>query len=324
MAGTITTTQVNQQRFTPWTFNAGSGTTLAGPTDLYQPGNELAYQPVNYRQMLAATRSAPATTGFDGPSVSERRIAEIVADDNPVQRNRDITESYYQLSQDMREFLGPDAGANWATWASHASARAGQTIRREDIPLPVKLALMAAPGLGLSQGATERYIAGHVAEGNKKVFEEIAPVFSRFLDTFKDDTSFNQERLDSFLQTIPEDKPKLREAFELYYRAKFQARTPEQKQQMTLRANVLIGEHEQARLDSHIDAAMPYGTRTIITEYMMSLPLPRGEVDLSEDLPGRRGTGASDWSEYDQRMRMIEAMFTEYHTDPTLFQRPRN
>lgn len=324
MAGTITTNQINPQYYSPWTFNAGGGTTLTNPADVYRPTEQLAYQPVSYGQMLAATRSTPAARGFDGPSVSEARIQEIVNDGNPVRRNRDITESYYQLSQDMREFLGPDAGANWATWASHASARAGQTIRREDIPLPVKIALMAVPGVGLSRDAAERYISGQVAEGNKKVFEEIAPVFSRFMETFKDDTSFNQERLDSFLETIPEDKPKLRQAFELYYRAKFQARTPEEKQDMTLRANVLIGAHEQERLDSHIDAAMPYGTRTVITEYMMTLPLPGREIDLSEDLPGHRGTGASDWSDYDQRMRMIEAMFTEYHTDPSLFQRPRD
>jgi len=64
-----------------------------------------------------------ATTS--APSVAE--VARIVALDNRVIRNLEITECYSRLSQAMQTRTG--AAANWCTFATWASRQAGSTIR---------------------------------------------------------------------------------------------------------------------------------------------------------------------------------------------------
>src|SRR5690349_430131 len=68
-----------------------------------------------------------AVTTMTTTTMPRPGIAQIGGMRDPVERNRLITDTYHDLSQQMGQLLGPDAGANWATWASHASSRAGQT-----------------------------------------------------------------------------------------------------------------------------------------------------------------------------------------------------
>ena len=63
------------------------------------------------------------------PSVDE--VRRIIAIENPVIRNLEITECYSRLSGAFAARGGK--GANWCTYATWASKQAGRTIRGEDL-----------------------------------------------------------------------------------------------------------------------------------------------------------------------------------------------
>src|SRR5512147_2488931 len=63
------------------------------------------------------------------PTVEE--IDRIAQHGDPIIRNLEITQCYYEISQCVAELLGPSA--NWCTFATWASKQAGQTIRQEDL-----------------------------------------------------------------------------------------------------------------------------------------------------------------------------------------------
>ena len=56
------------------------------------------------------------------------RIADL---NDPIVRNLQITQCYYEISQSVARFAG--TSANWCTFATWASKQAGQTIRAEDL-----------------------------------------------------------------------------------------------------------------------------------------------------------------------------------------------
>ena len=90
--------------------------------------------------------------------------------------------------------------------------------------------------------------------------------------------------------------------------------------------------------------------RHVVTEYMMTLELPRGKVlrlghELQTGFPAllqtitnpelkellsqvdptpdsANGTGSADWSDLPQRMHFIAGLFRAYHLDPTLIDQP--
>ncbi|NTV38165.1 MAG: hypothetical protein HGA82_03155 [Anaerolineales bacterium] len=63
------------------------------------------------------------------PSLDE--IERISALTDPVVRNLQITQAYYELSQAVQARTG--GSANWCTFATWASKQAGQSIRKEDL-----------------------------------------------------------------------------------------------------------------------------------------------------------------------------------------------
>src|SRR4029077_2990904 len=63
----------------------------------------------------------------------ERAIREAVDDPDPVLANLKITRCHYLLSRALGDVLGPDAGANFHSWAVWGSRKAGVTIRQEDL-----------------------------------------------------------------------------------------------------------------------------------------------------------------------------------------------
>jgi hypothetical protein len=257
------------------------------------------------------------------PLLGNPDIERIKKTQDPVQRNREITASYAKLSREMRDVIGKDGGANWATFGAWASDEAGKTIRGEQISNETQAVInIINPLAGLLTSEGEGNAQKQVAEGNRVVYREIAPAFAEFVDRFKS-VETRSESSDKSLNAMLEgykDKPKLKGAFKLYYQAKFE-KDPNKKKELVHRANVLIGEHEQKRLQPYIKSAIPFGTRTAATSNM-KLKLGKHKVELSEDLPGRPGTGASDWTDYDQRMRYIEALFQRHQSEPSLFDEP--
>ncbi|RPI74111.1 MAG: hypothetical protein EHM47_04525, partial [Ignavibacteriales bacterium] len=144
------------------------------------------------------------------PSVEDVKNTSFISD--PVIRNLNITQCYYELSSAMKE-LG--IKPNWCTFATWASKQAGQSIRKEDLTRAFENNFRESPeilfvlekagenfgtikGLPEIKPITESLLklinpdnvfnktADAVAIGNRKVFEEIGREFARFLTFFND------------------------------------------------------------------------------------------------------------------------------------------
>ncbi len=300
-----------------------------------------------------------------------RQIDGVVKTQDDTLRNLKITQDYSNLSNEMRNMLGTDSGANWCTFATWASRQAGETIRQEDLGTTAKLAKkgvdalgglsLLIPGGAAAKAGSEMYDASsaQVAAGNRKVYQEIAPQFARFIETFKGDKSPDPEKLKKFQEGFAKDGSQdgLKAAFNAYHQAMFE-KDPKKKKELMFLANGQIGAHEQTRLQPEIQGALPYGSRELATSYMMRLGLPDGKggvnhVSLGEDVPsfnGRRapnelqnlqnpdaqkmvnqfdrtpnslqGSGAADWTNMGDRMNYILDLFRSRHDDPALFQAP--
>jgi len=214
------------------------------------------------------------------------KIDSIAALTNPLLRNVLITQCYCELSASFVQRSG--AGANWCTFATWASKQAGQTIRHQDLQRTIEnllknepeieAALLLVTTLAKQSGAQQTFQQLHnsvigsmiaqaannaadaVSRGNKKVFEEIAPAFCRFIASCMDDTLYDQSHIDLFTQQLtagppPQGQEYLAKGFANYYRALFE-QDPTKKMQLNLLANLFIGFHEQNRLQPEIAAAL--------------------------------------------------------------------
>jgi len=74
------------------------------------------------------------------------RIDEAVYGRDPVVCNLRITLVHQQLSLALRQLIGQSSGANFHTWAVWGSKTAGRTIRRADLPVPIRMVTPAAGG----------------------------------------------------------------------------------------------------------------------------------------------------------------------------------
>ena len=214
------------------------------------------------------------------PEVEE--IDRIAAITNPVIRNLWITDSYCKLSTVISKRTGPIA--NWCTFATWASKQAGQTIRGEDFKRTVETALCDDPviersiaiiaGLAkqLGNAHTQQHIQNSVvgilihstikqtseavARGNKKVFEEIAREFSRFINACMGDDAYNIATINNFCTQLKDGDPPggqayLKSAFRRYYESLFESDL-KKRTELCFLANLEIGFHEQNRLQPEI------------------------------------------------------------------------
>ncbi len=220
------------------------------------------------------------------PTVADVERISALAD--PVLRNLQITQCYHELAATMAGLTGP--GANWCAVATWASKQAGQSIRQEDLQRALQRRLrssadaaeaaqaMAAKGQeiageegrsvagavdalwdGLNPAAVFERTAEAVARGNRKVFEEIAWHFARFVDLFADGQP-NDGQLAVLIEGLrpgepPDGQRLLRQAFTHYHQTLAGA-DGRSKAQLLLLANLEIGFHEQTRLQPEIVEAM--------------------------------------------------------------------
>ena len=214
-------------------------------------------------------------------------VARITAQADDVLRNLRITQCYHELSHAVRRLTGP--GANWCTFATWASKQAGQTIRKEDVGGAVRtwlggsadvhslLAGIAAAlrrtGIvrdaaslagsvmrALDAGAAFDRAATAVAIGNRMVFEEIGHHFARFLEMMRDGAAVDPGRFAAFEEGLGPGEPPggqglLRDAFGAYRDGLGEAAAKARAERL-LHANLLIGLHEQTRLQPQIAAAL--------------------------------------------------------------------
>jgi hypothetical protein len=219
------------------------------------------------------------------PTVAD--VARIAEMRDRVLRNLEITECYAQLSNAMRARTGGDA--NWCTFATWASRQAGVTIRGEDLLDGFRRRVgaassMFAPVQGINRWllrkglfAPESKLGRIVAEihtpfdafehsseqvaiGNRKVFEEIAREFARFLATVPTDAEIDAEAFRAFAAGLkagppPEGQDLLRDAFSYYQQLRHET-DASTRAALLLLANLKIGLHEQTRLQPQIIAAV--------------------------------------------------------------------
>jgi hypothetical protein len=256
------------------------------------------------------------------PTVSD--VNRIAAMADPVARNHEITRCYYELSRELVPVVG--SGANWCTFATWASRQAGQTIRGDDLRqafqdrLRVSTELMSLLGIfarSVSGSRVGRDVDGFirkvtaaldvdgafrrssdaVARGNRKVFEEIAREFARFLAMFGEDTAVDESKVAGFCSALRDGAPPsgqrcLRDAFATYARSRFEPDAA-LRAQMLYHANLLVGLHEQTRLQPEIAEAISstLGDPAELRRHIRQIIVPSGwagVVGFFSGLFGRR------------------------------------
>ena len=225
---------------------------------------------------------------------------------DPILRNLQITQCYYEISRSVAELTG--YSANWCTFATWASKQAGQTIRQEDLlraleerfyvsdEISAALEIIAstlrrigakshlevprkAMLRAINPGAAFARASDAVARGNKKVFGEIGREFARFLAFFGEQTRFEPEKTAWFCAGLragepPEGQRLLSQAFTSYCEARFQ--NGQDKAELILLANLSAGFHEQIRLQPEIAEALDavLDNATELKRNIMSILLP--------------------------------------------------
>jgi hypothetical protein len=353
-------------------------------------------------------------------------VDRIAAIDDPIVRNLRITDCYARLSTAVAERTG--SCSNWCTFATWASRQAGATIRGEDLldTLRRRLRLPSDrqhPIRSMWRGLLRRGVfqpssrlgrivraihtpfdafeatSDAVARGNLKVFAEIGLAFAGWLNICPADATIHSAAFTRFLNTLrpgepPDGQIHLQQAFTAYQRQRIES-DPKRRAELVALGNLLIGLHEQSRLQPEILASLntplttardlrerlvrlfPGGaiwrafvqlilapaltpvaspirryaerlSREVITECLMVLSLPDGTAlrlgrafsfpadDLlrSPDHPElvalrqrfaptpSGDASVEDWSEFNQRMQFIAALFCALHRRADLFSPP--
>lgn len=234
---------------------------------------------------------APAVMADSGavlsvdPTLAERladllRIAQL---EEPIVRNLLITQRYHDLSRGLATVLGPTS-ANWSTFATWASKTAGQSIREEEVPpelveflkreaqLDARLARFYATLGPLARFAPRldpfdvaraiiQEVARQIAEGNLRVYAELAPLFAEFVARFADPAQRTDPALTAFLAKLKPGSAEsggqdaLKQAFQNYFQASL-VEDERVRVELILLGNVQIGLHEQTRLQPNIAGAL--------------------------------------------------------------------
>ncbi|HZS91419.1 MAG TPA: hypothetical protein VFE42_28495 [Chloroflexota bacterium] len=248
------------------------------------------------------------------------QIGMAIATPDPVLANLRITVAHYHLSLALREVLGPDTGANFHTWATWGSKKAGATIRQEDVPHIRALALLAGGGLGLLGTAEVRHRLGDtrllasttgtllggwgadalarqlldhagrmILGGNITVIDDIGRQTARFVSNFHGHPEPDAGRLEEFRgglrpgPTAAGGQDLLKHAFTHYYQARH-ARDLDDKHQQMLLANLYTILHEHIRLQPYIAGAMPLLARRLITRRLLNFYAGLRKMSVGRDV----------------------------------------
>ncbi len=269
-------------------------------------------------------------------------IDAIRAMDNLLLRNLKITQSYYKLAREMQGVSG-QKDVSWLAFGAYASKTAGYSIRHELLPDDLEKTFwsfylyrrmmrfvrrfLVSPGERRKElDIIGRILAGislRISEGNLLVFAELAPAFNDFAAAFGTAEKHDQEELVQYLARFKpgpveeSGQDYLVEAFKIYYEARLAAGA-RHKAELVFLANILIGLHEQTRLQPKIAEALympvdevlgeqvqmitPLGNRIsgwlhkallaisrrvfarIATQLFMTIYLPTGELRLGGDV----------------------------------------
>ena len=230
--------------------------------------------------------------GFDGDvferwtPLTEPEANAIALLPDPVYRNLRITQGYHDLKLGLTRSLGRK-NVTWCAYATWASKTAGSFIRGEEVPALIRDYLARADHVMPSlEGANAALAAVHpeakvdhsfvtatiesvmrdvtkdIADGNLRVFQELAPIYAKWVTTFAGPSTKDPKAIDAFVTStfkpgsIEQDgQDLLIEAFRTYYDAMFE-RDEAAKAQQIFHANALVGYHEQLRLQGPIVSSL--------------------------------------------------------------------
>ncbi|MCA9791982.1 MAG: hypothetical protein KC910_09320 [Candidatus Eremiobacteraeota bacterium] len=252
----------------------GATGTVGAPVDRVEGSIDTAVESQSAGQRLRDDISKETP-----PKLSVDEIARLHEQD-PAAGNEAITNKYYHQAQELNSLLGgtkDDFNATWPAYGSVASNSAGAVIRSDGIP-------------GYDG------ISDQVAEGNRKVFKDIAPAYDSYIEAAKKpDFDFakwmdaNHDKLFVNSET-GQEKTNLIKSFDYLDRARSE-QDEDRKQEYLLASNVLAGRHEQEYLQPQIERATAPLTGTVGERAL-------GEVYVDKDppvfMPNGKGSGALD------------------------------
>jgi len=188
-------------------------------------------------------------------------LAKIADMTDAAVRNLLITQRYHDLSRGLVETIG-EGNVNWSTFATWASKTAGLSIRDQEVPSFV--ASLSQDDLPLIEPLRDTLgrVSQRIAEGNKKVYAELAPLFAQFITMFRDGRGAGRNEIDAFVAKLdpnPSSQPNGQAPLIPAFRAYYAARGTDDavgRARLMLYGNCLIGLHEQTRLQPQIKDAM--------------------------------------------------------------------
>lgn len=227
--------------------------------------------------------------------ITTARVEEIVAlEDQPVLRNRLVTDGYHQLALAMTRLFGR-VDLTWPTFAVWASKQAGVFIRKDEVPEAVRRILSAPdqaprrlrsiatrlpprdPALLDTADAIIDGIARYIAGGNTIVFEELGAATAGFIARFEDPAGRSEATLEAFVSGFAPGPSQpdtlhvfangsivrsnsggqslIRDAMRHLFEALHET-DAKARAELILTANVELGLHEQIRLQPYILGAL--------------------------------------------------------------------
>jgi hypothetical protein len=217
------------------------------------------------------------------PPITVAEANAIAAMTDPAYRNLKITQGYHDLKIALTRLFGEE-NVTWCAYATWASKTAGSFIRGEEVPELIRdylagadhlLAALAGANtaiaavhpeakidhsfLGRTIEAVMRDVTANVGLGNLLVFQELAPLYAKWLQTFPGAVpAYDAKVIDAFVKETFTPGPiqsggqdLLIQAFRAYYDAMYEPARTKRAQLMFL-ANALVGYHEQIRLQQPI------------------------------------------------------------------------
>lgn len=212
-------------------------------------------------------RKDDSTPGLTTPE----GVRAVIENPDPVARNLQITQSYHELSLALDGLLGGNDAA-WPAFATYASKQAGVFIRNDEVPAPLRKFLGLDGGISAwsLQGllrrkpflayirATVDDVAAHIGTGNHRVYAKLAPIYADFLALARKHPDPARAPIGELIDAL-EDEPAtghaLRRAFAQKWRV-LSEHDLDLKAERILFANLLVGWHEQIRLQESIDGAL--------------------------------------------------------------------
>lgn len=165
-----------------------------------------------------------------------------------------------------------------------------------------------------------------VLRGNQVVIRDIGKQSARFLELIGNGALVrDREIFFAGLQNGPTEfhgQDRLITAYRSYLAA-LDCADLESKSAAMIAGNCEIVYHEHIQLEPFIRSAMPFIVRRCATQRLMSYEVGERVLAVKDDIPGSVArTAARDWTNIEERMRYVFALFRSYHNLPDVFSPP--